>query len=109
MLLTLPFSSGKPLKESSHFFSVEPEEGSSSKDFCVFLSFLWQSTVESLGEFPIFHASGWEICHDTMIALPCLGESPIRKLLDVHTSISLAVLLADLSDERVQKSYQDKS
>jgi hypothetical protein len=56
--------------------------------------------VESLGEFPIFHVDGWEICHDTMIALPSLGESLIRELLQVHPQISSVALLADLSDEK---------
>jgi hypothetical protein len=55
MLLTLPFASGKLLEESSRFFGVEPEEGSSSK-----------------GIYVIFHAGGWEICHETMIALPSI-------------------------------------
>jgi hypothetical protein len=40
MLLTLPFASGKLLEESSCFFGVEYEEGSSSKGNYVLLSFL---------------------------------------------------------------------
>jgi hypothetical protein len=40
MLLTLPSASGKLLKESSRFFSIEPEEGSSSKGIYVLFSFL---------------------------------------------------------------------
>jgi hypothetical protein len=89
--------------------SVQHEEGSSSKGIYVLLSFLWQPTVESLGEFSIFRADGWEICHETMIALPCLGESSIRKLLEPHPQISLVSLLADLSDEKSQKSHRYKS
>jgi hypothetical protein len=50
-----------------------------------------------------------EICQETMIALPCLGESLIRKLLEAHPRISSATLLADLSDEKTQKFHQDKS
>jgi hypothetical protein len=109
MLLTLPFASGKLLKGSSCFFSVELEEDSSSKGINMLLSFLRQPIVESLGEFPIFHADDWEICHETMIALPCLSESLVCKLIEVHPQISLAALLADLSDEKSQKSYHDKS
>jgi hypothetical protein len=75
----------------------------------VLLSFLRQATVESLIEFPIFHADSWEIYHETMIALPCLGKSLIRKLLEAHPLISSVTLLADLSDEKSQKSSQDKS
>jgi hypothetical protein len=67
------------------------------------------NTVESLSEFPIFYVGGWEICHETMIALPCLGESLVRKLLEAHPRISSVALLADLSDERSQKSCRDKS
>jgi hypothetical protein len=44
-----------------------------------------------------------------MIALPCLGKSLIRKLLEAHPLISSVTLLADLSDEKSQKSSQDKS
>jgi hypothetical protein len=40
MLLTLPFTSGNHLEESSPFFGVEPEEGSPSKGIYVLLSFL---------------------------------------------------------------------
>jgi hypothetical protein len=40
MLLTLPFTSGKLLEKSSHFFGVEHDEGSSSKGIYVLLSFL---------------------------------------------------------------------
>jgi hypothetical protein len=40
ILLTLPFASKKLLKENSHFFSVEHEEGTSSKGINVLLSFL---------------------------------------------------------------------
>jgi hypothetical protein len=109
MLLTLPFASEKLLEEISRFFSIEHEEGSSSKGIYILLSFLWQPTVESLGGFPIFHVGSWEIYHETMIALPCLGESLIRKLIQAHPQISSVALLADLSDERSQKSYQDKS
>jgi hypothetical protein len=39
MLLTLPFTSGKLLEESSHFFGIEPKEGSSSNGIYVLLSF----------------------------------------------------------------------
>jgi hypothetical protein len=74
----------------------------------VLLSLLRQPTVESLVEFPIFHAGGWEICHETKIALPCLGESLIRKLLEAHPHISSVTLLADLLDEKSQKSCLDK-
>jgi hypothetical protein len=75
----------------------------------VLVSFLSQPIVESLGKFLIIHASGWEIYHGTMIALPCLGESLIREPLEVHPWISSDALLVDLSDERSQKSYLDKS
>jgi hypothetical protein len=95
MLLTLPFASRKPLKESSCFFSVELEEGSSSKGIYVLLSFLLQPTVESLGEFPISHAGSWEIYHETMIALRCLSEIIVRKLIEVHPQISSVALLAN--------------
>jgi hypothetical protein len=44
-----------------------------------------------------------------MIALPCLGESLICKLIEVHHQISLVALLANLSDEKSQKSYRDQS
>jgi hypothetical protein len=98
MLLTLPFASEKLLKKSSRFFSVEHEEGSSNKGIYVLLSFLRQPIVESLGEFPIFHVGGLKICHGTMIALPCLGESLICKLLEAHPHISSITILADLSD-----------
>jgi hypothetical protein len=97
-----PFTKGKLLEKSSCFFSVEHEEVSSSKGIYVLLSFLWQPTVE----FQIFHAGDWETCHDTMIALPCLGESLIHKLLEAHPRIHSITLLADLSDE---KSHRDKS
>jgi hypothetical protein len=40
MLLTLLFASGKLIIESSRFFNVEHEEGSSSKGINVLLSFL---------------------------------------------------------------------
>jgi hypothetical protein len=84
ILLTLPLTSGKLLKKSLRFFNVENEEGFSSMGIYVLLSFLRQSIVESLVEFPIFHAGGWEIYHETMIALPGLGESlvlgPLRLL-----------------------------
>jgi hypothetical protein len=100
MLLTLPFASGKLLKESSCFFSVEHEKGSSSKGIYVLLSFLYQPTIESLGEFPIFLAGAWEICHETMIVLPCLGESLIRKLIEADPRIFSVAPLADLLDER---------
>jgi hypothetical protein len=40
MLLTLPFASGKLLEESSYFFSIEHEEGSSGMGINVLLSFL---------------------------------------------------------------------
>jgi hypothetical protein len=53
-----------------------------------------------MGEFPIFHAGSREICHETMIAFPCLGESLICKLIEVHPRISSVALLADLSDEK---------
>jgi hypothetical protein len=62
-----------------------------------------------MGEFPIFHAGSWEICREMMIALPCLGESLVCKLTEVHPQISLVALLVDLSDEKSQKSYGDKS
>jgi hypothetical protein len=75
ILLTLSFASGKLLEKSSCFFGVEHEEGSFSKGIYVLLSFLGQPLVESHVEFPTFHAGGWEIYHETMIALPCLGES----------------------------------
>jgi hypothetical protein len=84
MLLTLPFTTRKILKKSLHLFSIEHEEGSSSKGIDVLLSFLWQPTVESVGEFLVFHAGGWEICHETMIALSCLGESLVQKILEAH-------------------------
>jgi hypothetical protein len=109
MLLTLPFASGKLLKKSSCFFGVEHEEGSSSKGIYALLIFLRQPIVESLGEFLIFHAGGWEICHGTMIALPCIGESLIHKLFEAHPRIPLVTLLADLSDEKSQKSCRYKS
>jgi hypothetical protein len=51
------------------------KEGSSSKGIYVLLSFLLSPTLESLIEFPIFDAGDWEICHETMIPLPCLDES----------------------------------
>jgi hypothetical protein len=70
---------------------------------------LSQPIVQSLVEFPIFHANGWEIYHETMITLPCLGKSLIRKLLEAHPQIQLVTLLADLSDEKSQKSCRDKS
>jgi hypothetical protein len=105
MLLTLPFASGKLLKKSSCFFSIEHEEGSSSKGIYVLLSFLWEPTVESLGEFSIFNVGGWEICHKTMIALPCLDESLICKLLEAHPQISSVTLLSDLSDEKSHESH----
>jgi hypothetical protein len=56
MLLTLPFTSGKLLEKSSHFFGIEHEKGSSSKGIYVLLSFLRLPIVESQGEFLIFHA-----------------------------------------------------
>jgi hypothetical protein len=99
MLLILPFASRKLLEKSSCFFGIEHEEGSSSKGIYVLLSFLWLPVVESLGEFPIFHAVGWEIYHETVIALPWLGENLIHKLLEAHPRISSVTLLADLSDE----------
>jgi hypothetical protein len=40
ILLTLPFASEKLLKKSSHFFSIEHEEGYSSKSIYVLHSFL---------------------------------------------------------------------
>jgi hypothetical protein len=104
-----PFSSKKLLEKSSRFFGVEHEEGSSSKGIYVLLSFLWQPPVESLVEFPILHAGGWEICHESLIALPCLGVSLIHKLLVAHPWIHLVTLLANLSEEESQKSYRDKS
>jgi hypothetical protein len=55
------------------------------------------------------HVAGWEICHETMIALPCLGESLVRKLLEAHPWTHSVTLLADLSDEKSQKSCRDKS
>jgi hypothetical protein len=64
-----------------------------------------QPTVESLGEFPIFLVGDREIRHETLIALPCLGESLICRLLEAHPRISSVALLADLSVERSQKSY----
>jgi hypothetical protein len=100
MLFTLPFASGKLLKKSSCFFSVEHEEGSSSKSIYVLLSFLRQPIVESLGELPIFCAGGWEIYHGTMMALPSLGENLICKLLEVHPQISSVTILANLSNEK---------
>jgi hypothetical protein len=100
MLLTLPFTSAKLLKKSSHFFSIKHEEGSSSKVIYVLLSFLSQPIVESLGEFPIFHVGVWEIGHEITIVLPCLGESLVRRLIEVHPRISSIALLVDLSDER---------
>jgi hypothetical protein len=100
MLLTLPFTCGKLLENSSHLFSIEQEEGSSSKGTYVLLSFLRQPIVESLGEFPIFHANGWEIWHGNMIAIPCLSESLICKLLEAHPRISSVTPFADLSDEK---------
>jgi hypothetical protein len=84
MLLTLPFARRKLLEKSSCFFGIEHEEGSSSMGIYVLLSFLRQHIVESLCEFPIFHADGWEFYHGTMIVLPCLGESLIHKLLEAH-------------------------
>jgi hypothetical protein len=100
MLLTLPFASGKLLEKSSRFFGIEHEEGSSSKGIYVLLSFLRQPIVESLGEFPIFHAGGRQICHGTVRTLPCLGESLIRKLLEAHPWFSSVTLLADLLDQK---------
>jgi hypothetical protein len=94
MLLALPSASGKLLEKSSRFFGIEHEEGFSSMGIYVVLSFLRQSIVESLGEFLIFHIGGWEIYHGTMIALPCLGKSLIRKLLEAHPRM----------DEKSQKS-----
>jgi hypothetical protein len=38
-----------------------------------------------------------------------LGESLVHKLLEAHPLISSVSLLADLSDERSQKTYRDKS
>jgi hypothetical protein len=109
VLLNLPFASRKLLERGSCFFGVEHEEGSSSKGIYVLLSFLRKPIVESLGELPIFHAGSWEICHETMIALPSLGKSLIRRLLESHPQISLVTLLANLSYEKSQKSYRDKS
>jgi hypothetical protein len=43
-----------------------------------------------------------------MIVLPCLSESLIRKLIEAHPRISLVALLADMSNERSQKSHRDK-
>jgi hypothetical protein len=103
MLLTLPFTSGKLLKKISCFFDIEHEEGSSSKGIYILLSFLRQPIVESLGEFPIFHTGGWEICHGTMVPLPCLGESFFRKRLEAHPQISSVILLDILLDEKSQK------
>jgi hypothetical protein len=42
-----------------------------------------------------------------MIALPCLDESLVCKLLEAHPQISLVVVLADLSDERSDKTLND--
>jgi hypothetical protein len=44
-----------------------------------------------------------------MTVLPCLGESLVLKLLEAHPQISLVTPLADLSDEKSQKSCRDKS
>jgi hypothetical protein len=41
-----------------------------------------------------------------MITLPCLGESLVHKLIEVHPWISLVALLADLSDEKSQKTIE---
>jgi hypothetical protein len=109
MLLTLPFASEKLLEKNSRFFNIEHEEGSSSKGIYALHSLLRQPIVESLGEFPIFHAGGCEIYHGTIIALPCLGESLVRKLSEAQPRVSLVTLLADLSDEKSQKSCRDKS
>jgi hypothetical protein len=102
-------ASGKLLQKSSRIFGVEHEEGSSSKGIYVLLSFLKQPIVESLAKFPIFHAGGWEIYHGTMLALPCLGERLIRKLLEAHPWLSSITLLAGLSNEKSQKSCRNKS
>jgi hypothetical protein len=75
----------------------------------VLLSFLGQPIVESMVEFPIFRASGWEIGHETRIALPCLGESVVLKLHEAHPQMHSVNLLANLLDEKSQKSYRDKS
>jgi hypothetical protein len=60
-------------------------------------------------EFPIFHAGGWEIYHETMVALPCLGESLVRKLLEAHPRISSVTLLANLSDEKSHQMRNPRS
>jgi hypothetical protein len=83
--------------------------GPSTKGIYVLVSFLWEPTVESLGEFPIFHDNGWEICHEIVIELPWFSESLICKLLEAHPQISSVTLLADLLDEKSQKSHRDKS
>jgi hypothetical protein len=44
-----------------------------------------------------------------MIALPCVSESLVHKLLEAHPHISSVAFLADLSDERSQKFCRDKS
>jgi hypothetical protein len=100
MLHTIPFASGKLLEKSSCFFDIEHEEGFSSQGIYVILSFLRQPIVESLGEYPIFQDGSCEICRGTMIVLPCLSKSLVRKLLEAHPRITSVTLLADLLDEK---------